>query len=414
MDENEEMLGSDGGGAVPSNATDYLARAPVETIPTDSLLDEPQAGIALCLSGGGYRAMLFHLGALWRLNESGLLPKLSRISSVSGGSITAGALGLAWPKLDFDGDGKARHFRNEVAEPVYRLAGKTIDIPAAVLGLLGPGTPGDYVALGYRIFLFSGHKLGSLPDENHTPRFLFNASNLQSGALWRFSKFYARDYRVGLIENPDITIAVAVAASSAFPPFLSPMVLRFKEKDYTHDPEAKLHFREYTSRVVLTDGGVYDNLGLETAWKRYKTILVSDRGGKMGPSKRPGHDWIRQFFRIRDLTDNQVRSLRKRQLYASYNLAPGVPGHRYGAYWSIRANLEQPNIPEVPSWPYCETSKLANEPTRLAHLNDDVRRKLINWGFATCDAALRGAILRGQLQLELKSQIQASVTLPFN
>src|SRR5262245_28221555 len=47
-------------------------------------------GIALCLSGGGYRAMLFHLGALWRLNEAGLLSQLKRISSVSGGSITAG------------------------------------------------------------------------------------------------------------------------------------------------------------------------------------------------------------------------------------------------------------------------------------------------------------------------------------
>ena len=46
--------------------------------------------MALCLSGGGYRAMLFHVGALWRLNELGLLPRLDRVSSVSGGSITAG------------------------------------------------------------------------------------------------------------------------------------------------------------------------------------------------------------------------------------------------------------------------------------------------------------------------------------
>ena len=58
--------------------------------------DRPQPGIALCLSGGGYRAMLFHLGALWRLNEWGYLPRLARISSVSGGSITAGVLGLKW------------------------------------------------------------------------------------------------------------------------------------------------------------------------------------------------------------------------------------------------------------------------------------------------------------------------------
>ena len=35
---------------------------------------------------------------------------------------------------------------------------------------------------------------------------------------------------------------------------------------------------------MLTDGGVYDNLGLETAWKRYTTIVVSDGGGQMAPS----------------------------------------------------------------------------------------------------------------------------------
>jgi NTE family protein len=52
----------------------------------------PSAGIALCLSGGGYRAMLFHLSALKRLNEIAYLPKLRRVSSVSGGSITAGVL----------------------------------------------------------------------------------------------------------------------------------------------------------------------------------------------------------------------------------------------------------------------------------------------------------------------------------
>lgn len=37
---------------------------------------KPEKGMALCLSGGGYRAMLFHAGVLWRLNELGFLPKL--------------------------------------------------------------------------------------------------------------------------------------------------------------------------------------------------------------------------------------------------------------------------------------------------------------------------------------------------
>jgi NTE family protein len=46
----------------------------------------------LALSGGGSRATLFHLGTRWRPNELGFLPKLDRVSSVSGGSITAGVL----------------------------------------------------------------------------------------------------------------------------------------------------------------------------------------------------------------------------------------------------------------------------------------------------------------------------------
>src|SRR3990167_4758947 len=59
----------------------------------------PEEGIALCLSGGGYRAMLYHAGALWRLNELGLLSQLKRVSSVSGGSIAAGVLALQWKDL---------------------------------------------------------------------------------------------------------------------------------------------------------------------------------------------------------------------------------------------------------------------------------------------------------------------------
>lgn len=49
----------------------------------------PTDGVAVCLSGGGYRAMMFHVGALWRLHELGLLAQATRVSSVSGGSITA-------------------------------------------------------------------------------------------------------------------------------------------------------------------------------------------------------------------------------------------------------------------------------------------------------------------------------------
>src|SRR5438093_13435305 len=94
----------------------------------------PQPGNALCLSGGGYRAMLFHAGALWRLNELGYLPKLARFSSVSGGSITAGVLGLKWNRLAFDANGVAPRLVEEIVTPLRSLAGHTIDKPDILKG----------------------------------------------------------------------------------------------------------------------------------------------------------------------------------------------------------------------------------------------------------------------------------------
>src|SRR5436189_2626714 len=104
-----------------------------------------EPGIALCLSGGGYRAMLFHVGALWRLNEAGYLPKLNRVSSVSGGSITAGVLGLRWRPLAFDRNGVAQEFEPEVVKPIRDLADRTIDAFAVAGGGFLPGSVADKV-----------------------------------------------------------------------------------------------------------------------------------------------------------------------------------------------------------------------------------------------------------------------------
>src|SRR5688500_2984650 len=78
-----------------------LLSGPVHVLPQDKgreLEDAP----ALCLSGGGFRAMLFHTGVLWRLNDIRWLPRLKRISSVSGGSIAAGMLAASWDSLQFE------------------------------------------------------------------------------------------------------------------------------------------------------------------------------------------------------------------------------------------------------------------------------------------------------------------------
>src|SRR5436305_4818602 len=113
-----------------STAESELARAaaPVQLQAGQSPDDKLSEGIGLCLSGGGYRAMVFHIGALWRLNELGYLPKLARISSVSGGSITAATLGLNWSRLDFDATGVGKGFNGALVLPIRKMAGESIDV----------------------------------------------------------------------------------------------------------------------------------------------------------------------------------------------------------------------------------------------------------------------------------------------
>lgn len=360
--------------------------------------EEARPGIGLCLSGGGYRAMLFHLGALWRLNEAAYLKQIARISSVSGGSIVAAALGKSWSSLEFGDDGivSAESFQRELVGPVRELAGKTIDVPAALTGLLLPGkTIGDRIVRAYKNYLFGKATLQDLPDAKG-PRFVINATNLQSGALWRFSRPYARDYKVGEIANPTIPLAVAVAASSAFPPFLAPMRLRFDEADYTPNSGTCLQEAPYTTRPVLGDGGIYDNLGLQTI-SSFETILISDGGGAMAAD--PGglgpaewwrwRDWGTQTYRVLRVIDNQVRSLRKREAIKAYRTEPSSRQHRDGTYWGIRSHIADYELDDALDFPRGLGEQLADVSTRLKGLQPKLQEQLIDWGYAICDTAMR-------------------------
>lgn len=89
-------------------------------------------GVALCLSGGGYRAALFHLGALLRLHETGWLAQVRLFSSVSGGSIVAAWLaarylgGRRGPGETFAQWCGRIDFAAEVVEPFRAFAGDDV------------------------------------------------------------------------------------------------------------------------------------------------------------------------------------------------------------------------------------------------------------------------------------------------
>ena len=230
---------------------------------------------------------------------------------------------------------------------------------------------------------------------------MFCATNLQTGVLWRFSKPYAGDYVVGRIDKPATLVSQAVTASSAFPPVLSPCVLQFPAGSFESWPGTQVvppnEIAAYRSKVILTDGGVYDNHGIEPIEKRYLTNFVSDGGAPFGRSTELHADWISQLRRILDVEDNQVRALRRRDLIARFIAGNKVGDEtkltgdyaRMGAYWGIDTDPRKVNPPDALPCDFNLTHNLARIGTRLSDLGERLSKQIINWGYAVADRSVR-------------------------
>lgn len=345
--------------------------------------------------------MLFHTGALMRLNELGILSQLARISSVSGGSIASGYLAYVWNQLGApDAAGSYTHFKQQYVEQILAFSRQKIDVGDILTGLLPWTSAAEQVADSYDKVLFHKAKLQSLPER---PQFVFCATNMQTGVNFRFTKAYAGDYVMGRLANPDLPLSTAVAASSAFPPFFSPLVLTLPVGSFTDWPgqaagaDGVIDPAPFRARVLLTDGGVYDNHGLEPIVKRYMTLFVSDGGAPFGRSADVAIDPIRQLQHVFDITDNQVRSLRRRDLIGRYQAAKKanlqanqVDGYaRLGAYWGI--DTDPAKVAPTSALPCSrETAQtLAGLATRLSDLGEVQSKQLINWGYAISDRCIR-------------------------
>jgi len=158
------------------------------------------------------------------------------------------------------------------------------------------------------------------------------------------------------------------------------------DKDIPPAPDVTLP--EFRQQAVLADGGVYDNLGLETAWKQNKTVLVSNGGGALGAEPDPKHDWVSQTNRVLLTIYAQVVTLRTRSIIELYNL-----GVRDGSYWGIGSNILNYDLPDALVCPFDVTIKLAQTATRLTRMDDPLQNQLIDWGYAVCDAAMRKHVL---------------------
>jgi integrative and conjugative element protein (TIGR02256 family) len=241
----------------------------------------PPGKIGLSLSGGGSRAIAFHLGCLRALNDRGILQRISLISSVSGGSLISAL--WAYSDEDFDAfDARTcellrRGLQRDLAQRAL-LSRRT---PEQVATRVVAGGAASAARAAWAVRRSRGARGASTPPlsrwVSRTDAFIdvlqrdvcgerqvsaqrrpgldvvINACELRTGSAFRFGTRESGCWRVGRLPGNDVALATAVAASAAYP-LLLPAIDRkwtFERRDGTNVEE----------RVILTDGGVFENLG---------------------------------------------------------------------------------------------------------------------------------------------------------
>jgi len=281
--------------------------------------------IGLALSGGGFRATLYHLGLVRFLRDAGILPQVTHITSVSGGSIIAAHLALNWPRYtgspeEFDAVAAEllAFMRLDVRNRILRRF--PLGLPLRVLRRLVGLSNRKLTRVGllehhYQRFLFGDRSLFELPE---TPQLHMLATNVSEGRLASFNRDGLWMVRYDLDGAPRIekmriglaTVPMAVAASSAFPGFFPPMTLSGE------DVGARSGL---FGRQSLTDGGVFDNLGIrmfrflarsapnEHLWDG---VLVSDVGKPFEvQSSQQAGGLVRTAMRASDILMDRVWQL---------------------------------------------------------------------------------------------------------
>jgi predicted acylesterase/phospholipase RssA len=245
--------------------------------------------IGLALSGGGFRATLYHLGVLRFLRDAGTLERISHITSVSGGSIMAAHLVTNWDRYtgeETEFDQAAEELLSFIRMDVRNRVVRRFPLAAGANALrwaIGAGkarrlTRPGLLEVQYEKYLFGDKCLYELPP---TPQLHILATNVNEGCLCSFTRrgilvqhrLPDGTTRFEPIRSALATIPMAVTASSAFPGFFPPLLLTAADVG-AEESQFPPH--------VFTDGGVYDNLGvrmfrfIEESWMGQDSPLRAD------------------------------------------------------------------------------------------------------------------------------------------
>lgn len=355
--------------------------------------------IGLALSGGGVRALAFHLGVLKYLAEHNLWSQINTISTVSGGSLAIALIISAspnkWPTskeyIDIV-DSKARHILTTV--DIQREYLKRMLIQPWTLFLPKANLLADVLCKHWKLTA----TLQDLPD---TPVFRFNCTTFETGKNWRFSKEKMGDYLTGYTKQPNFPVAVAVAASAAFPGLIGPLRLIIPGDEKSNSEFGNVNHKsklKNRKRFWLWDGGVYENLALESLYKNRNLqkglsfLLVSDASGQLGLQFKRwsiSPPFYTPPARLLDIATDQTRSLRARDLVAF--LAENPQKGRYLYIANSVPEIFRRARKSVTKHAYThqtdtEVEKCSQFPTCLRALSDENYDMLVNRGYEVTSA----------------------------
>jgi NTE family protein len=353
-----------------------------------------RSGIGLCLSGGGFRAALFHLGALRRLHELEILQRVRWISSVSGGSILAGHIAQCQINCGRDRKLNFGNWQTDVSESFRRFAARDLRtwpvLKHSPWNWWLPNPLLNSLESRYRDRL-TKLRLNELPE---SPEYVFCATDMTFGVNWVFSRARVGSYKTGYIFPNDpssvatsITVAKAITASACFPPLFGPMTIANPRKTLLGNPPDGNIGPKVPETIALTDGGVYDNMAIEPLWKKAATLLVSDCGAPFAfVEGRP--PW-RTLLRYNEVLSRQTQSLRVRALQGVWNREPSVR-----AYNGTRWHLASGKSTKSPAGSEGYTEDLAEHQiaairTDLDNFSEGEMSILENHGYFNADYRLR-------------------------
>lgn len=362
--------------------------------------------LGLTLSGGGIRAAAFHLGVLKRLADEDLLEEVTEISTVSGGSLLVGALfsaaGLRWPS--------SKEFRDVVYPKLHSCLTKRDLFSLKAIGLFG------LFRFNFRILYRRAAILaqllqdrwgvhGTLAQLPEAPRWSICTTNIETGKSWRFSKRMMGDWVFGRHFEPTITLAEACTASAAVPYVIGAMKISLPEtgwwqtKPITHEPVRRI---DVARKVRLWDGGVYENLGLESIFKPGRSLegcdflLCCDASAPL-LRKRSSPIWslLKGHLpspRLLDVSSDQIRMLRYRMLMSALETKKIE-----GAFITMGSSMRELDYEFSIDRPAADYDRYLNEecvaaayrhPTDLAALSFNAFQTIVRHGYETANAAL--------------------------